>query len=157
MVFCLNFLTESVILLEVFFCKKQYFWTQFRPKKDYPERACATVTFQGQNLAEALISRGLAVRIRHRQDDDNRSSQYDELVAAEQRAQKAEKGCYAKSLPAKIQIQELDIFGFSSFQITIIRKKMWILQSLWFIRMHSEAHFEYKPFLHGCFWIAPIE
>ena len=81
---------------------------QFRPKKDYPERACATVTFQGQNLAEALISRGLAVRIRHRQDDDNRSSQYDELVAAEQRAQKAEKGCYAKSLPAKIQIQELD-------------------------------------------------
>ena len=100
-------MTESVILLEVF-CKKQYFWTQFRPKKDYPERACATVTFQGQNLAEALISRGLAVRIRHRQDDDNRSSQYDELVAAEQRAQKAEKGCYAKSLPAKIQIQELD-------------------------------------------------
>ena len=59
-------------------------------------------------MAEALISRGLAVRIRHRQDDDNRSSQYDELVAAEQRAQKAEKGCYAKSLPAKIQIQELD-------------------------------------------------
>ena len=67
-----------------------------RDGKDYPERACATVTFQGQNLAEALISRGLAVRIRHRQDDDNRSSQYDELVAAEQRAQKAEKGCYAK-------------------------------------------------------------
>ena len=91
-----------------FFTEKQLFLTQFRPKQDYPERACATVTFQGQNLAEALISRGLAVRIRHRQDDDNRSSQYDELVAAEQRAQKAEKGCYAKSLPAKIQIQELD-------------------------------------------------
>lgn len=79
-----------------------------RDGKDYPERACATVTFQGTNLAEALISRGLAVRIRHRQDDDNRSSQYDELVAAEQKAQKAEKGAYSKSLPPKIQIQELD-------------------------------------------------
>lgn len=37
------------------------------------------------NIAEALISKGLAYCLRHRQDDDQRSSQYDELMAAEAR------------------------------------------------------------------------
>lgn len=76
--------------------------------KGFPERVCATVTFQGQNLAEALISRGLAVRIRHRQDDDNRSSQYDALITAEQKAQKAEKGSFSKNLPPTVRVSELD-------------------------------------------------
>lgn len=76
--------------------------------KVFPERACATVTFQGANLAELLISRGLAVRIRHKQDDDNRSSQYDELVAAEQKAIKAQKGTFCKSVPPMVRVSELD-------------------------------------------------
>ena len=37
------------------------------------------------NIAEALISKGLASYVRHRQDDDERSSHYDELIAAESR------------------------------------------------------------------------
>ena len=64
--------------------------------------------YLGQNLAEALISRGLAFRIRHRQDDDNRSSQYDALIMAEQKAQKAEKGCFSKNLPPTLRVSELD-------------------------------------------------
>jgi len=59
-------------------------------------------------LAEALISRGLVFRIRHRQDDDNRSSQYDALIMAEQKAQKAEKGCFSKNLPPTLRVSELD-------------------------------------------------
>ena len=59
-------------------------------------------------MAEALISRGLAFRIRHRQDDDNRSSQYDALMMAEQKAQKAEKGCFSKNLPPTLRVSELD-------------------------------------------------
>ena len=38
-----------------------------------------------RNIAEALISKGLAYCLRHRQDDDQRSSQYDELMTAEAR------------------------------------------------------------------------
>ena len=38
-----------------------------------------------RNIAEALISKGLAYCLRHKQDDDQRSSQYDELMAAEAR------------------------------------------------------------------------
>lgn len=41
--------------------------------------------FYFRNIAEALISKGLAYCLRHKQDDDQRSSQYDELMAAEAR------------------------------------------------------------------------
>ncbi|XP_062838824.1 LOW QUALITY PROTEIN: staphylococcal nuclease domain-containing protein 1 [Anolis carolinensis] len=51
----------------------------------FSERTCATVTIGGINIAEALVSKGLATVIRYRQDDDQRSSHYDELLAAEAR------------------------------------------------------------------------
>lgn len=43
------------------------------------------VFLSGSNIAEALVSKGLATVIRYRQDDDQRSSHYDELLAAEAR------------------------------------------------------------------------
>uniref|UniRef100_A0A4W5MCV1 Staphylococcal nuclease and tudor domain containing 1 n=1 Tax=Hucho hucho TaxID=62062 RepID=A0A4W5MCV1_9TELE len=49
----------------------------------FAERTCATVTIGGINIAEALVSKGFATVIRYRQDDDQRSSHYDELLAAE--------------------------------------------------------------------------
>ncbi|MFT7799310.1 staphylococcal nuclease domain-containing protein 1 [Arapaima gigas] len=62
----------------------------------FPERTCATVTIGGINIAEALVSKGLATVIRYRQDDDKRSSHYDELLAAEARAIKNGKGLHSK-------------------------------------------------------------
>lgn len=44
-----------------------------------------THVFCYSNIAEALVSKGLATVIRYRQDDDQRSSHYDELLAAEAR------------------------------------------------------------------------
>ncbi|KAM6985865.1 staphylococcal nuclease domain-containing protein 1 [Aplochiton taeniatus] len=62
----------------------------------FAERTCATVTIGGINIAEALVSKGLATVIRYRQDDDQRSSHYDELLAAEARAIKNGKGLHSK-------------------------------------------------------------
>ncbi|CAI5786753.1 nuclease domain-containing 1 [Podarcis lilfordi] len=62
----------------------------------FSERTCATVTIGGINIAEALVSKGLASVIRYRQDDDQRSSHYDELLAAEARAIKNGKGLHSK-------------------------------------------------------------
>lgn len=62
----------------------------------FSERTCATVTIGGINTAEALVSKGLATAIRYRQDDDQRSSHYDELLAAEARAIKNGKGLHSK-------------------------------------------------------------
>jgi staphylococcal nuclease domain-containing protein 1 len=43
---------------------------------DYPEKICCTVYAGTVNMGEALISKGLAKTIRHRQDDEQRSSRY---------------------------------------------------------------------------------
>ncbi|KAL0963016.1 hypothetical protein UPYG_G00348450 [Umbra pygmaea] len=62
----------------------------------FAERTCATVTIGGINIAEALVSKGLATVIRYRQDDDQRSSHYDDLLAAEARAVKNGKALHSK-------------------------------------------------------------
>lgn len=43
---------------------------------EYPEKICCTVYAGNVNLGEALISKGLAKAVRHRQDDEQRSSHY---------------------------------------------------------------------------------
>nr|CAB3266428.1 staphylococcal nuclease domain-containing protein 1 [Phallusia mammillata] len=65
----------------------------------FPERTCATVRSAGINIAEALVSKGLVKVVRHRQDDDQRSAHYDDLLAAEQRAIKTGKGVNSKKEP----------------------------------------------------------
>lgn len=62
----------------------------------FPEKMCCSVTIGGINIAEALVSKGLATVVRYRQDDDQRSSHYDELLAAEARAQKKGVGLFSK-------------------------------------------------------------
>lgn len=36
------------------------------------------------NIAEQLVEKGLASIVRHKRDDEDRSSEYDKLMAAEQ-------------------------------------------------------------------------
>lgn len=49
-----------------------------------------------RNIAEALVSKGLARVIRYRQNDDQRSSHYDMLQIAETKAEKSGHGLHAK-------------------------------------------------------------
>jgi len=67
-----------------------------QPKsEDYPEKVCCTVMLAETNIAEAIVSQGLARVIRYKQDDDQRSSKYDDLLAAEARAQKKAAGLHS--------------------------------------------------------------
>ena len=45
----------------------------------------SSLRFSASNIAEALISKGFALTVRHKQDDELRSSKYDDLLAAEMR------------------------------------------------------------------------
>merc|ERR1712223_1689118 len=63
---------------------------------DFPEKTCCTVTIGGANVAEALVSKGLATCVRYSADNDQRSSKYDDLLAAEDKAQKSNKGMHGK-------------------------------------------------------------
>jgi hypothetical protein len=49
------------------------------------EHTIAEPTSISRNIAEQLIEKGLATALRHRRDDESRSSEYDKLMAAEQK------------------------------------------------------------------------
>ncbi|KAH0589010.1 hypothetical protein H2248_004787 [Termitomyces sp. 'cryptogamus'] len=78
-----------------------------RPREgDFEERECATVHYGGQNsnIAEQLIEKGLASIVRHKRDDEDRSSEYDRLIAAEQVAVTETRGIHSgKEIPAPKQ------------------------------------------------------
>merc|ERR1712226_1326646 len=67
--------------------------------REYPEKICGTITIGGVNVAEALVSKGLASVVRHKHDDDERSSHYNDLLSAEEKAKKSNKGMYSKNAP----------------------------------------------------------
>jgi staphylococcal nuclease domain-containing protein 1 len=68
-----------------------------KPAQDqYPERICCTVTCEGMNIAEALINKGYVTCLKHGKNDDQRSSSYDDLLTAENRAIKNKKGIHSK-------------------------------------------------------------
>merc|ERR1712223_662424 len=62
--------------------------------QEFPEKTCSTVTIGGVNVAEALVSKGLATVVRYAADNDQRSSKYDDLLAAEDKAMKSKKGMH---------------------------------------------------------------
>jgi len=63
---------------------------------DFPEKTCCTIMIGEVNVAEALVSRGLATVVRYAADNDQRSSRYDELLTAEDKAKKSNKGLHCK-------------------------------------------------------------
>ncbi|KAG1734762.1 uncharacterized protein EDB91DRAFT_1146762 [Suillus paluster] len=69
-----------------------------RPREgEYEERECATVRYgnQSSNVAEQLVEKGLASVVRHRRDDEDRSPDYDKLMAAEQAAVAESRGIHS--------------------------------------------------------------
>ncbi|TPX35480.1 hypothetical protein SmJEL517_g02151 [Synchytrium microbalum] len=73
----------------------------------YPdEKECATISVDGQNIAESMIAKGLALTLRHRKDDENRSSAYDSLLIAEEKANKAQKGLHSPKDPPSYRISD---------------------------------------------------
>ncbi|KAF7265330.1 hypothetical protein GWI33_021313 [Rhynchophorus ferrugineus] len=91
-------------------------------RENFPERVCATVTISGKNVAEALVSKGLATVVKYRQDDDQRSCRYDELMKAESKAEKSLLGVHSKKDGGPMRITEIDSararLVLSSFQRT---------------------------------------
>ncbi|KAF9566683.1 transcription factor [Agrocybe pediades] len=74
-----------------------------RPREgDFEERECATIRYGNQsvNVAEQLVEKGLASVVRHRRDDEDRSPDYDKLMAAEQVAAADQRGIHSgKEVP----------------------------------------------------------
>ncbi|XP_058791125.1 staphylococcal nuclease domain-containing protein 1 [Phymastichus coffea] len=68
-----------------------------QPARDnFPEKTCCTVLVGKVNIAEAMVSKGFATVVRYRQNDDQRSSYYNDLLVAESKAEKSGNGLHAK-------------------------------------------------------------
>jgi len=65
------------------------------------------VMLGGQNIAEALVSKGYCTVVRYRQDDDQRSSHYDDLLAAESKAEKKGLGLHSKKAPSALKVSDI--------------------------------------------------
>eukprot|EP00730_Choanoeca_flexa_P019685 TRINITY_DN9622_c0_g1_i1.p2 TRINITY_DN9622_c0_g1~~TRINITY_DN9622_c0_g1_i1.p2 ORF type:complete len:879 (+),score=258.12 TRINITY_DN9622_c0_g1_i1:2861-5497(+) len=74
----------------------------------YPEKHCCTVVVDKINVSEALISKGFATALRHKSEDDQRSSAYDDLMAAETRAIKNKKGLHGNKGTEVARITEVN-------------------------------------------------
>ncbi|XP_031619564.1 staphylococcal nuclease domain-containing protein 1 [Contarinia nasturtii] len=102
---CREFLRKKLIGKKIQ-CNLDY----ISPARDnFPEKYCYTVTVGGQNVAELLVGKGLATVVRYRQDDDQRSSRYDELLGAEAQAIKSNKGVHGKKEAASMRINDLTV------------------------------------------------
>ncbi|CAD6237210.1 GSCOCG00002195001-RA-CDS [Cotesia congregata] len=79
-----------------------------QPAKDqYPEKICCTVMVGKVNIAEAMVSKGFATVVRYKQNDDQRPLHYNELLAAESKAEKSQNGLHAKKDTAPQRIVDL--------------------------------------------------
>ncbi|KAF5306930.1 hypothetical protein FQA39_LY00160 [Lamprigera yunnana] len=92
-------------------------------RDSFPEKVCATVTVGGVNVGEALVLKGLATVIKYQQDDDQRSSHYDDLMSAETKAIKSQKGgitCPRTARPATATApaSEAELFGEEALAFT---------------------------------------
>lgn len=54
-----------------------------------------------------MVSKGLATVVRYRQDDDQRSCRYDELLKAETKAEKSQLGVHSKKDAAPLRVTEI--------------------------------------------------
>ncbi|KAK2020956.1 tudor domain-containing protein [Colletotrichum zoysiae] len=71
-----------------------------KPAADgFEAREVATVTEKGKNIGLLLVEEGYASVIRHRKDDTDRSPNYDELLAAQEKAKEEKKGIWSGKAP----------------------------------------------------------
>ncbi|CAD5126112.1 DgyrCDS14285 [Dimorphilus gyrociliatus] len=73
----------------------------------FPEKTCCTVHIADINVAEALVSKGYATVVRYRQDDNQRAVCYDQLLTAENRAEKKNVGVHSKKEYVPVRVQDL--------------------------------------------------
>ncbi|KAA8572382.1 hypothetical protein EYC84_003004 [Monilinia fructicola] len=63
--------------------------------EDYDAKEVATVTFNDKNIGLQLVQEGWASVIRHRRDDTDRAPNYDDLLAAQEKAKEEKKGMWS--------------------------------------------------------------
>uniref|UniRef100_A0AC35TVF8 Staphylococcal nuclease domain-containing protein n=1 Tax=Rhabditophanes sp. KR3021 TaxID=114890 RepID=A0AC35TVF8_9BILA len=91
--------------------------------EQYPEKIGATILFNNENIGESLVKKGLAKVVRHKRDDENKSSQYDLLMMAEKEAELAKINIWCEKRVEKSRVSEIqnDLSRAKHFLATFTR------------------------------------
>ncbi|KAF2085495.1 hypothetical protein K490DRAFT_58641 [Saccharata proteae CBS 121410] len=95
-----------------------------RPAQEgYDEREMATITQHNKNVGLMLVEAGYASVIRHRADDADRSSIYDDLLQAEAQAQEEQRGMWSPKAPsAKQYVDYSESLEKAKRQLTLLSR-----------------------------------
>lgn len=74
---------------------------------EFEARDVATVALNGKNVGLQLVQEGYCTVIRHRKDDTDRASNYDELLAAQETAKEEKKGIWSGKAPKVKQYADM--------------------------------------------------
>jgi staphylococcal nuclease domain-containing protein 1 len=96
-----------------------------KPASDgYEAREVATVTQGGKNVGLQMVQEGYATVIRHRKDDTDRSSIYDELLAAQESAKEEKKGIWSGKAPkAKSYTDASESVQKAKIQLSVLQRQ----------------------------------
>ncbi|MCJ1270989.1 hypothetical protein MMC22_010888 [Lobaria immixta] len=104
----------------------------------YEEREVVTVNINDKNVALLLVEAGYASVIRHRRDDDDRSPFYDDLLAAEETAQKDEKGMWSSKPPSAKTYQDYsENLQKAKIQLSVLQRQKRVPANVDFVKSGS--------------------
>lgn len=104
----------------------------------YEEREVATVVHGNVNVAVSLVEAGYASVIRHRQDDEDRSPDFDSLMIAEAEAQKDGKGMWSPKPPKPKQLQDYsENLQKAKVQVSVLQRQKRIPAVVDFVKSGS--------------------
>ncbi|ETS74045.1 hypothetical protein PFICI_13911 [Pestalotiopsis fici W106-1] len=90
----------------------------------FEARDVATITEKGKNINLQLVEEGWASVIRHRKDDTDRAENYDELLAAQEAAQKEKKGIWSgKASKAKTYTDASESVQRAKIQVSTLQRQ----------------------------------
>ncbi|KAI9047064.1 hypothetical protein LZ554_009138 [Drepanopeziza brunnea f. sp. 'monogermtubi'] len=96
-----------------------------RPATDeYDAKEVATITYNDKNIGLILVQEGWASVIRHRRDDTDRAPNYDELLAAQEKAKEEKKGMWSgKPSKAKTYVDASETLQKAKLQVSGLQRQ----------------------------------
>ena len=105
---------------------------------DYDAKEVATITLNDKNIGLQLVQEGWCSVIRHRRDDTDRAPNYDELLAAQEKAREEKKGMWSgKPAKAKQYVDASESLQKAKMQVSTLQRQKKIPAIVDFVKAGS--------------------
>ena len=105
---------------------------------EYDAKEVATITLNEKNIGLLLVQEGWCSVIRHRRDDTDRAPNYDELLAAQEKAKEEKKGMWSgKPAKAKQYVDASETLQKAKMQVSTLQRQKKIPAIVDFVKSGS--------------------